>query len=543
MVPVEVDNTNIIEKISRDVINYLIRNPGTSRQKITNIKGKIGKKYNYNKVIKNATILDFATNEEKQIITQILKRRTTRTQSGVSVIAIMTKPLPCPGTCIYCPGQDSQPGNKAAQSYTGREPAAMRSIYNDYEPCKQVKSRINDLEAIGHQVDKIELIIMGGTFLSVDRNYQEYFIKGAYEGIINKKVDTLENAKNSAEKSKRRLIGLTIETRPDYCKEFHVDRMLTFGTTRVEIGIQTVYNEIYKLINRGHTIEDSIEAIRIAKDSGLKINAHIMPNLPGSDYSKDLEMFNILYSNPDYRPDMLKIYPCLVIKGTELYKWWKEGNYLPYTTDQLIDLIANIKQKLPSYVRIQRIMRDIPAPLIEAGCNKSNLRQLVHERLKELNAKCNCIRCREYGISNKQLLRDENSLKNIKLKRLNYKASKGVEVFLSYENLQDNYLVGYLRLRKPSEFAHRSELNDGKTMVVREIKVVGELVPKDSKPDRYSQIQHRGFGKLLLENAEKISSEEFDAHKLAVISGIGARDWFYELNYKLDGVYVSKKLK
>jgi elongator complex protein 3 len=318
--------------------------------------------------------------------------------------------------------------------------------------------------------------------------------------------------------------------------------MLTFGTTRVEIGIQTVYDEIYKLVNRGHNIEDSIEAIRIAKDSGLKINAHIMPNLPGSDYSKDLEMFNILYSNPDYRPDMLKIYPCLVIKGTELYEWWKEGKYVPYTTNQLIDLMADIKQKLPPYVRIQRIMRDIPAPLIEAGCNKSNLRQLVQERLEELNTKCNCIRCREYGISNKNLLKDENSLKNIKLKRLNYNASKGEEVFLSYENLQDNYLVGYLRLRKPSEFAHRSELNDGKTMVVREIKVVGELVPKDSKPHRYTQIQHRGFGKMLLENAEKISSEEFDANKLAVISGIGARDWFYQLGYRLDGAYVSKKL-
>jgi len=542
MAPVEVDKTNIIEKISRDVINYLIRNPGTSRQKITNIKGRIGKKYNYDKVIKNATILDFATNKEKQIITQILKRRTTRTLSGVSVIAIMTKPLLCPGTCIYCPGENSQPDSKVAQSYTGREPAAMRSIYNDYNSFKQVKSRIDDLEAIGHQVDKIELIIMGGTFLSADSKYQNNFIKGAYEGIINKKVETLEEAKQFAEKSIRRLIGLTIETRPDYCKEVHVDRMLTFGTTRVEIGVQTVYDEIYKLINRGHTTQDSIEAIRIAKDSGLKINAHIMPNLPGSNYSKDIETFNILYSNPDYRPDMLKIYPCLVIKGTELYNWWKEGKYVPYTTDELIDLIVNIKQKLPPYVRIQRIMRDIPAPLIEAGCNKSNLRQLVQERLQELNTTCNCIRCREYGISNKKALRDENSLENIKLKRLDYKASKGEEVFLSYENIQENYLAGYLRLRKPSEFAHRPELNDSKTMIVREIKVVGELVPKDSKPHRYTQIQHRGFGKLLLKNAEMISSEEFDAKKLAVISGIGARDWFYELDYKLDGNYVSKKL-
>jgi len=543
MVPVEVDNTNKIEKISRDVINYLINNPGTSRHKITNIKGRIGKKYKLDKVIKNATVLNFATSEEKKIITQILKRRTTRTISGVSVIAIMTKPLPCPGTCIYCPGQDSQPNQRVAQSYTGQEPAAMRSIHNNYDPFKQVQSRIQDLEAIGHAVDKIELIIMGGTFLSTNSNYQKEFIKGAYEGIINKRTKTLDQAKRLAEKSKRRLIGLTIETRPDYCKEEQVDMMLNFGATRVEIGVQTVFNEIYELVNRGHTNKDTTEAIRIAKDAGLKVNAHIMPNLPGSDYSNDIQTFDILFSNPDFRPDMLKIYPCLVIKGTELYNWWKNGKYIPYSDEKLIDLIANVKKKLPKYVRIQRIMRDIPARLIEAGCKKSNLRQLVQERLIELNHKCNCIRCREFGISKGIKTLNDNSLDNVLLNRIDYEASQGKEIFLSYENKEENYLVGYLRLRKPSRFAHRPELNDGKTMIVREIKVVGELVPKDLKPNRYTQIQHRGFGKLLMQNAERISSQEFNAKKVAVISGIGARDWFYNLGYKLNGPYVSKTLK
>ncbi|MFX1553832.1 MAG: tRNA uridine(34) 5-carboxymethylaminomethyl modification radical SAM/GNAT enzyme Elp3, partial [Promethearchaeota archaeon] len=197
---------------------------------------------------------------------------------------------------------------------------------------------------------------------------------------------------------------------------------------------------------------------------------------------------------------------------------------------------------LPSYVRIQRIMRDIPATLIEAGCKNSNLRQLVQERLKEIDETCKCIRCREYGISKRREIIDEKSLDEIKLYRLDYDASQGKEIFLSYENKKEYYLIGYLRLRKPSIFAHRPELNDGKTMIVREIKVVGELVPKDLKPDRYTQIQHRGFGRLLMENAEKISFEEYDAKKLAVISGIGARDWFYGMGYKLDGVYVSKVL-
>ncbi len=538
----ETTDFEIKKEISREIIEFLIKHPNTSRQKITTIKGKIGKKFNYNRVIKNATILDFATESEKQVITKVLKRRSTRTLSGVSVIAIMTKPLPCPGTCIYCPGITSQPGEKVAQSYTGREPAALRSIHNNYDPYKQVQSRITDLEAIGHNVDKIELIIMGGTFLSTDTNYQTEFVKGALEGIIKMRVNSLEEAKQLAEKSKRRIIGITIETRPDYCKELHVDIMLDYGTTRVEIGVQTIYDDIYKLVKRGHSTFDSIEAIRIAKDAGLKVNAHIMPNLPGSNYAKDTELFTSLFTVPDYRPDMLKIYPCLVIKGTELYDWWIQGKYTPYFTEDLVDLIASAKKNLPPYVRIQRIMRDIPAYLIEAGCKNSNLRQLVQEKMKNTNDTCNCIRCREYGISNRKKIISERSFDDIKLYRLDYEASQGNEIFLSYENKKENYLIGYLRLRKPSDFAHRPELNDGRTLIVREIKVVGELVPKDLKPNRYTQIQHRGYGKLLMENAEKISYEDFDAHKLAVISGIGAKDWFYSLGYTSDGPYVSKKI-
>lgn len=538
----ETGNQEKVKAISREIIDFLIRNPKTPRKKITNIKGRIGKKYKYDKVLKNATILNYATLKEKEIITQILKRRKTRTLSGVSVIAIMTKPLPCPGTCIYCPGQDSQPGKKVAQSYTGQEPAAMRSIHNNYDPYLQVQSRIKDLESIGHTVDKIELIVMGGTFLSTDPEYQTEFVKGALEGIIEQETESLDEAKILAEKSKRRVIGITIETRPDYCKEKDIDIMLKYGTTRVEIGIQTIYDDVYKLVKRAHTTKDSIEAIRIAKDAGLKINAHIMPNLPGSNYSQDIELFDELFSNSNYRPDMLKIYPTLVINGTELYNWWKEGKYSPYSDSKLIDLIAKVKTNLPPYVRIQRIMRDIPATLIEAGCKNSNLRQLVQERLREIDETCKCIRCREYGISKRKEIIKEKSFDEIKLYRLDYDASQGNEIFLSYENKKEDYLIGYLRLRKPSEFAHRPELNDGKTMIVREIKIVGELVPIDTKPNRYSQIQHRGYGKSLMENVEKISLEEFDAKKLAVISGLGVRDWFYEIGYKPDGVYVSKIL-
>ena len=296
------------------------------------------------------------------------------------------------------------------------------------------------------------------------------------------------------------------------------------------------------LDRRGHTSADSVEAIRLAKDAGLKINAHMMPNLPGASLKTDLDMFDSLFSNTDYRPDMLKIYPTVVLKGTELYEWWKQGKHLPYSNEELIDLLANVKKNIPSYVRIQRIMRDIPAYLIEAGCKKSNLRQLIQEKLRKIDDTCKCIRCREYGISKRKKIIDESSIDEVNLYRFDYDASNGQEIFLSYENKQENFLVGYLRLRKPSDFAHRPELNDGKTLIVREIKVVGEMVPKDLKPSRFTQIQHRGYGKLLLEKAEAISREEFDAKKLAVISGIGVRDWFYGMGYELDGVYVSKVL-
>jgi elongator complex protein 3 len=538
----ELTDTETVKKISREIIDYLMIHPNFPQHKITNLKGKFGKKYNYHKVIKNAQILHYANEEELEVILQLLKRRITRTISGVSIIAIMTKPLPCPGNCVYCPGQDSQPNEKVAQSYTGREPAAMRSIHYNYDSYKQVQSRIKDLEAIGHIVDKIELVCMGGTFLSAPVDYQEEFIKGAYEGVIERRAANFIEAKKIAETSKRRLIGLTIETRPDYCTEPYVDMMLNYGTTRVEIGIQTLLDDVYKKINRGHTSQDSINAIRIAKDAGLKINAHIMPNLPGSSYSKDLKMFELLYSSPNYRPDMLKIYPCVVIKGTQLYNWWKAGDFTPYSLDDLIDLLVYVKQKIPSYVRIQRIMRDIPAFLIEAGCKKSNLRQMIHKRLEDLNSKCSCIRCREYGIVNKSLLIDDKLFEDIKLYRYDYDASDGQEVFLSYENKKEDFLIAYLRIRKPSDYAHRPELNDGKTMIVREVKVVGELVPKDQKPLRKIQLQHRGYGKLLMENAEKIAFEDFDSKKLAVISGIGVRDWFYEIGYNLDGIYVSKPL-
>ncbi|MEM2914459.1 MAG: tRNA uridine(34) 5-carboxymethylaminomethyl modification radical SAM/GNAT enzyme Elp3, partial [Candidatus Bathyarchaeia archaeon] len=241
-------------------------------------------------------------------------------------VAVMTKPFPCPQkeACAYCPGG---PLKGVPQSYTGHEPASMRGIQSNFDPYMQVKQRIIQLEAIGHAVDKVELIVMGGTFLGTAVTYQEYFIQRCLDAINDSISQSLEEAKKKAETSRIRNVGITVETRPDWSKETHVDHMLAMGVTRVEIGVQNIYDDIYEIVNRGHTIEDVIEATRILKDSGLKIVYHMMPGLPGSNFERDLEGFRRIFSDPCFKPDMLKIYPCLVIKDTKIYDWWRRGVY------------------------------------------------------------------------------------------------------------------------------------------------------------------------------------------------------------------------
>lgn len=545
-------NEEKLECAAREIISYLVNHPRFEKKNITQLKNEVIKKYHFGKTPKNSQILEYATEDEMELIGHVLRRRSTRTISGVTVVAVMTKPFECPGKCIYCPGEQSQPGKKAAQSYTGQEPAAKRSIMFDYDPYLQTKNRLFDQQAIGHNVDKVELIIMGGTFLSTPDDYQVLFVKNCidamnnfYESDFNNDSlsKSLNHAKKKAESAKLRFIGLTIETRPDYCKMVHVNKMLNYGATRVEIGLQTTRSSILDGLSRGHTLDDTINAIKASKDGGLKVNTHIMPNLPGSDLQGDLDDFHNLFKNPAFRPDMLKIYPTLVIKGTKLYKMWKEGIYKSYSLEDTVQLIAKMKDSIPPYVRIQRIQRDIPAYLIVDGVKKSNLRQLVKNHMKKHGMKCKCIRCREHGFFNKILrkqgIMEPPSFDEFQLKRMDYEASEGHEIFLSFEN--EDALLGYLRLRKPSSDKFRPEMLDQNTMIVREIRVVGELVPKDHDP-RPTQLQHRGFGSKLLKRAEEIAKEEFDAKKIVVIAGIGVREYFYKQGYSLDGVYVSKNL-
>ena len=334
------------DNAARDIINALLLLPNPSHGDVNRIKIQVAAKHQLTHMLPNAEIINALTPKERLKLLEVLRRKTTRTISGVTVIAVMTKPQPCPQPepCAYCPGG---PTHGVPQSYTGHEPAAMRGSQNSYDPYLQVKSRIGQLTAIGHRVDKVELIVMGGTFPATPLEYRTRFIQRCLDAMTAKASASLEEAKAHAETSKIRNVGITVETRPDWCKEPHVDDMLDMGVTRVEIGVQNPDDEIYRLAGRTHTTADVREATRVAKDAGLKIVYHLMPGMPGSNPAKDLDAFKRVFTDPVFKPDMIKIYPCLVIAGTKAYDWYREGVYKPYSTEEAANLIAEVKKTLP----------------------------------------------------------------------------------------------------------------------------------------------------------------------------------------------------
>jgi elongator complex protein 3 len=414
----------------------------------------------------------------------------------------------------------------------------MRGSQNNYDPYLQVRSRISQLTAIGHRVDKIELIVMGGTFPATPPEYQTRFIQRCLDAITGKKSADFEEAKRQAETSRIRNVGITVETRPDWCKQPHVDAMLDMGVTRVEIGVQNPDDELYRLADRTHTVADVVEATRVAKDAGLKIVYHLMPGMPGSNLARDMAAFKRVFTEPAFKPDMIKIYPCLVIAGTKTCNWYREGVYKPYTTEEAAELIAEVKKTLPPWVRVMRVQRDIPAGLIVAGVNKSNLRQLVRQKLAEHGDRCACIRCREVGhrLAVGNVTPD---LDKIQILTRSYQASEGKEVFISAEDPENNVLIGYLRLRVPSAKAHRPEITSMHSAVVRELHVYGPLVPVGKHLTQ--AWQHKGYGAILLSEAERMARED-GLKKLEVISALGTKQYYMRLGYSRDGVYVSKML-
>lgn len=462
---------------------------------------------------------------------ELLKFKRVRTLSGVAPVAILTKVAPCPGDCVFCPTEEKMP-----KSYLSDEPAVMRAIRAKFDAKEQVKARIFALEANGNPTDKVELIVMGGTFSALEKEYQNKFIKGALDGLNEKDSRTIDEAQTINEKAKHRCVGLTLETRPDFITEDEIINMRKLGATRVEIGVQTLDEDILKLTRRGHTNEQTIYATKLLKDAGFKVGYHMMPNLPQSSPEKDRNVLNEIFENNSYRPDQLKIYPCVAVAGSELYGWYKDEKYKPYNDNEIIELLVNFKTGIPHYVRISRLFRDIPTHLIGAGTKLTNLRQIIEKEMRQSDLRCRCIRCRE--------VRDRQQLnpKDIKLFIEKYKASDGEEYFISYEDEKRETIFAFLRLRIPSNYFTGKEhfINElNGSAIVRELHTYGQLTPIGDKGEA---VQHLGLGKKLLKKAEEIAKSEYKISKLAVISGIGAREYYYNLGYKLTGTYVAKEL-
>ena len=549
----------------------IIKKEQPDKEKLSKLKTKLCKKYRLKNIPTDIEVLLNTKKTDLPKIKRFLLTKPTRSISGVAVVAIMSKPHKCPhGKCTTCPGGvDSEFGNDP-QSYTGKETATRRAIRNDYDPYLQVMNRLEQYIVQGHVPEKVELIIMGGTFPSLKKAYQENFVKYSLKAmndfsklffrknkldlnkfkkyfdlpadITNKKREkkikeklrkekikkrtTLETEQKKNESSDIRCIGLTLETRPDYALLKHANEMLRLGCTRVELGIQTIYNNVLGKIERGHTVDDSIESTRILKDLGFKINYHVMPGLPGVTYKKDLTALKTLFDDQKFRPDMLKIYPCMVLKGTKLYKDWKKGNYKPLTTDKAASLIAEFKKYIPEYVRMMRVQRDIPTFMTEAGVDKTNLRQYIGKELKKKGIRCRCIRCREIG-------RSKETIKDYKIKVTEYDASWGKEFFIAAE--KNDAVIGFCRLRFPLKQL-RKEITRFSALI-RELHVYG----KSTELSKEGKIQHQGVGKALLKTAENIAKEN-NYKKIVVISGIGARNYYRKQGYKKEGVYMVKKV-
>lgn len=513
----------------------------TSKQAIHRLKMKLCKVYKLKSIPSNSEIITHIpqsyTASQKNILIQVLQRKPMRTISGVAVIAIMTSPAYCPhGRCSPCPGG---PKLHSPQSYTGFEPAAMRGGMYHFDPYQQVRARLDQLQSIGHPTDKIDLIIMGGTFTSRLPVFQQWFVKRCFDALNNKNSPSIAEAQRINEQATHRCIGLTIETRPDWLRLRHLDEILWFGATRIELGVQSINDSVLYQMDRGHTVIDTVAATRLAKEAGLKVCYHLMPGLPGSSENQDIEHIKEIFKNSRFIPDMLKIYPTIVIKNTRLYEQWKKGTYQPLSTDKATEIITKMIQYIPEFVRIQRIQRDVPAQYIEAGVDKSNLRQLVEEKIIKTNQKNKEIRSREIGHA---ILQNPTavSIDDIVMKKITYEASGGTEIFLSLCTKTKNFLIGYLRLRKCTH-PHRYELQQDPSMIIRELKVVGKELPLGKKDAQ--GWQHKGFGKQLVSEAERISIEEFDAKQLYVLSGTGVKP-YYRKNFGFTdkGIYLMKTL-
>lgn len=534
------------------------------------LKLRLARKYHLKKIPKDAEILFGLNSEDYKSLKGKLIIKPTRTISGVAPIGLFAKPSRCPhGVCLFCCGGLNSYFGNVPQSYTGNEPGTRRAIRNLYDPYLQIMNRLEQYVVNNHDPDKTEIIIQGGTFLFFDKEYKEEFITYVYKALndfseifyengeldfikfkeyfeLPAKIDddervkriheklfllkgksTLNYEQSRNEKSKIRCVSLLIETKPDYGKLSHGNEMLEYGTTKVELGVQTVYDDVLKFTHRGHNLQDSIESIQILKDLGFKLNFHMMPGLPNITKEQDINAFKEIFENPRYKPDMLKIYPCLVMPGTPLYRLWKLGKYNPINTEEAVEIICESKRFIPKFTRVDRINRDIPTKYTSSGVDRTNLRQYVEIKLKEKGITCNCIRCRE--------IKNHKITGKVDFEIIEYEASNGKEFFISLID-QADHLIGFARLRFPGQFL-RSEITENSALI-RELHVYGRAIPIGAHLNR---VQHKGYGKILMEKAEEISKNN-QKNKILVISGVGVREYYRKLGYFLEGPYMVKLL-
>ncbi len=478
----------------------------------------------YQKMVSSGTIV------EKKALNNLFQMKNTRSQSGIAVVSVLTKPFPCSGKCIYCPSEENVP-----KSYLSNEPAVMRAIACGYHPYKQVTARLKALYETGHIVEKISIRIIGGTWSEYPINYQSWYIRelfracNEFNGQRTKSKSLLE-LQNENQNTISRIVEMSVETRQDKINETELIRFRKYGITKVELGVQSVDDQILKLNDRGNTNKDTAKATLLLKNYGFKVSYQMMLNLYGSDGQKDLNVFKKIFSDQSYKPDHLKIYPLALVKNCSLYKLYLEKRFVPYTKEELISVIANIKRFIPKYCRVERVIRDIPATnIVKGGAKISNLRQAVEERSKALSYTCQCIRCREIK------RHKPDSEKKIFIEK--YIASKGIEYFISYETVDRKYLYGFCRLRLLDNDAKINVLKN--SAIIREIHVYGPTVAI-AKTDE-SAHQHTGIGKLLMTEAEKIA-KKCGYKKIAVIAGVGVRGYFEKNGYNLKQTYMAKSL-